>query len=171
MCKTVGQTYPTTHSITAIEQRERVLLWTMRAWVIGITQKIPVEEQIEDAFRRIGAPDATGQLYGLMWILSQGACRMLDVDCVCAKTVSGDERTLLDILALSQQGRTFEAMILLRTMVKSTRALAVADCASSLVQALSAAGFALPVRTLETNRYAFAGSIQAGALASPPTYH
>jgi hypothetical protein len=96
---------------------------------------------------------------------------MLDVDCVCVKTISGDERTLLDILALSQQGRTFEAMILLRTMVQSTRALAVAECASSMVQALSAAGFALPVRTLETNRYAFASSTPAGALGSTPTYH
>jgi hypothetical protein len=168
MCKSVGQTYPATQPIDAVDQRERVMLWTMRAWVIGITQKIPVEEQIQDAFRRIGA---TEQLYGFMWILSQGACRMLDVDCVCAKMISGDERALLDILALSQHGRTFEAMILLRTMVKSIRALAVADCAGEIARTLSAAGFLLPARPLETSRYAFAPQPQGGTASYTPTYH
>jgi hypothetical protein len=171
MCKAVDQPYLTTQPIDAISQRERVMLWTMRAWVIGITQKIPVEEQIQDAFQRIGAPDATVQLYAFMWILSQGASRMLDVDCVCSTKISGDERALLDILALSQQRRTFEAMILLRSLVKSTRALAVADCASDIVRTLSAAGFVLPVRPMETARYAFADQAQPSALPFSPTYH
>jgi hypothetical protein len=171
MCRAVDQTYPTTQPITAINQREKVMLWTIRAWVIGITQKIPVEEQIQDAFQRVGAPDATGQLYAFMWILSQGASRMLDVDCVCSKKISPDERALLDILALSQHGRTFEAMILLRSMVKSTRALAVADCASDIVRTLTAAGFVLPVRPLETSRYAFADQAQAVTPAYSVTYH
>ncbi len=59
----------------------------------------------------LGAPDATGQLYAFMWILSQGASRMLNVDCVCQQSLSRDERLLLDILALSQHKRTFEAMV------------------------------------------------------------
>jgi hypothetical protein len=171
MCKPIDMSSTATHALSRLTRQERIALWTMRAWVIGITQKIPVEEQIQDVFRRIGAPDASGQLYAFMWILSQGACRMLDVDCVCSTNISADERALLDILALSQHGRGFEAMILLRSMVKSTRALATADCANDFVRTLSAAGLHLPVRDLETNRYAFADQGFADPPAQPRTYH
>jgi hypothetical protein len=171
MCKAIDQSETAAHPLSRMSQQERIMLWTMRAWVIGITQKIPVEEQIQDAFTRIGAPDATGQLYAFMWILSQGASRMLDVDCVCSTKISEDERALLDILALSQHGRSFEAMILLRSMVKSSRALATAECARDFVQALSVAGFHLPVRALETSRYAFADRVFADTPALTPTYH
>ena len=171
MCKTIDMSETATHPLSQLCRQERIALWTMRAWVIGITQKIPVEEQIQDAFGRIGAPNATGQLYAFMWILSRGAYRMLDVDCVCSTRISGDERALLDILALSQHGRGFEAMILLRSMVKNTRALATAECANDFVRTLTAAGFHLPVRTLETTQYAFADQGFADLPAQPPTYH
>ena len=171
MCRVIDQSETATHPLGQLCRQERIALWTMRAWVIGITQKIPVEEQIQDAFQRIGAPDATGQLYAFMWILSQGASRMLDVDCVCSTRISGDERALLDILALSQHGRSFEAMILLRSMVKNTRAVATAECVDDFVRTLSAAGFRLPVRSLETSRYAFADQAFTDVPALTPTYH
>jgi hypothetical protein len=171
MCKTIDQLETAAHPLSRMSRQERIMLWTMRAWVIGITQKIPVEEHIQDAFTRIGAPDATGQLYAFMWSMSQGACRMLDVDCVCSTRISEDERTLLDILALSQHGRSFEAMILLRSMVKGSRAVATAKCAGDFVQALSVAGFHLPVRALETSRYAFADQGFPVTPALTPTYH
>src|ERR1700722_19838410 len=123
MCRVIDQSETATHPLSRLCRQERIALWTMRAWVIGITQKIPVEEQIQDAFQRIGAPDATGQLYAFMWILSQGASRMLDVDCASSPRISADERALLYILALSHQDRTFEAMILLRSMVRQNNAI------------------------------------------------
>jgi hypothetical protein len=64
----------------------------MRPWVIGITKRIPAEQQIQDIVQRIGAHEATGQFYAFMWILSRGASRMLDVDCVCSTKISCDER-------------------------------------------------------------------------------
>lgn len=159
----------------SLSRQERILLWTMRAWVIGITQKIPVEEQIQDAFNRIGAPDATGQLYGFMWILSQGASRMLNVDCVCQSHISRDERILLDIMALSQHKRTFEAMLLLRSLVRRGSAVAAAESALKVTRSLSAAGFTLPVRSMETTRYALpTQEFRHGMFGEPDTivtYH
>src|ERR1700760_2834107 len=156
MCKPIDMSPTASHPLSRLTRQERIALWTMRAWVIGITQKIPVEEQIQEAFGRVGAPDATGQLYAFMWILSQGACRMLDVDCVCSTNISGDERALLDILALFQHGRSFEAMFLRPSRVKTPGAVAPAECATDFVRALSAAGSPRPVRALETSQYAFA---------------
>jgi hypothetical protein len=140
-------------SVTNLSRSERILLWAMRAWVVGITEKIPVEEQIQDAFNRVGAPDATGQLCAFMWILSHGANRKLNVDCVCNANISGDERSLLDIMALTQSGRTFEALILMRSMVRRETAIAASECLTKVMSALAAAGFVLRVRSLETERY------------------
>jgi hypothetical protein len=173
MCKSVQE--PSSVSGAGLSRQERILLWTMRAWVIGITQKIPVEEQIQDAFNRVGAPDATGQLYAFMWILSQGASRMLNVDCVCQSSISTDERALLDVIALSQHKRTFEAMILLRSVVRCGRAVAAGESAMKIATALTAAGFVLPVRSLETTRYAFpTQEFRHGLFGEPDivvTYH
>ncbi len=155
--------------LAALPRRERILLWTMRAWVMGITEKIPVEEQIHDAFSRVGAPDATGQLFGFMWILSHGASRRIDVDCVCGQRISADERRLLDILALCQENRTFEAVALLRTMVTTGPvAVAAAESAGRVAGALSAAGFLLPPHPLETTRYMFAAN-DGGAYSATRT--
>jgi hypothetical protein len=142
--------------LRSLPHLDGVLLWTMRAWVVGITEKIPVEEQIQDAFAKIGAPDASGQLFGFMWVLSHGARRMLNVDCVCKQHVSTDERCLLDILALSQQGRSFEALLLLRSMVSAGAATAAHDGAARVTAALTAAGRILQPRNLETARYVIA---------------
>jgi hypothetical protein len=171
MCKPIDMSPTATHPLSRLSRQARIALWTMRAWVIGITQKIPVEEQIQDTFQRIGAPDASGQLYAFMWIPSLSACRTLDVDCVCSTTISRDERAVLDILALSQHGRSFEAMILLRSMVTSTRALATSECANDFVRALSAAGFHLPVRRLETSQYAFPDRSFADSPTAIATLH
>jgi hypothetical protein len=143
----------------------------MRAWVLGITEKIPVEEQIQDVFTRIGAPDATGQLFGFMWVLGQGAHRTLAVDCVCKPHVTGDERALLDVLTLSQHGRAFEALLLLRSMVKPNAALAAHDSAARVTAALSAAGRILQPRELETAQYVIASGDETENRPFSPTLH
>jgi hypothetical protein len=144
-------------ALTDLTQRETIMLWAMRAWVIGITEKIPVDDRIEEAFSRIGAPDAAGQLYAFMWILSQSACRMLKVDCVCSPVVSADERALLDVLALTQSDRGFESIVILRSMIRRDRAMAAAESVRQFVRALADAGFILPVRELPTTRHVLAG--------------
>jgi hypothetical protein len=133
-----------------------VLLWAMRAWAVGMRKKIPVEGKIQDAFARIGAPDATGQLYGFMRILGQGTGRMLNVDCTCHPFISADERSLLEITALSQHERSFEALLMLRSLVRPASALAAHDAAARVAASLSAAGRFLHLRTLETRQYIIA---------------
>ena len=51
------------------------------------------------------------------------------------------------------------------------RALAAAEYANDFVRTLTAAGFHLPVRALETGQYAFADQAFADAPALTPTYH
>jgi hypothetical protein len=140
--------------VTALPRLERILLWTMRAWVIGITRKIPVEDQISEAFSRLGAPDATGQLYGFMWMLANGAGRTINIDCTCSRTVSADERHLLDIFAFSQHRQSLEAMLALRGMMPASVAISAGESAVAVANALSAAGQRLMQRAPGTTRYA-----------------
>src|SRR5690242_3544680 len=83
---------------------ENALLGSMRAWTIGLSRGIPVEERIEELFAKLGAPEAAGQLYGFIWIIGPCAGRAVEVDCLCNPRISDDERRLLDILALTQHG-------------------------------------------------------------------
>jgi hypothetical protein len=136
---------------------ETMLLWSMRAWVIGSRRKIPVERQIEEVFDRIGAGDAVGALFGFMWVVGHGALRTLNVECVCNPGISADERCLLDVIALHQHRRSFEAMVLLRSLLAPRAALAAADSAARLTAALTDANRFLASPQLPTTRHVFTG--------------
>ena len=150
---------------------EQLLLWSMRAWVIGFCRGLPVEERLEAAFAGVGAPAAAAHLYGFMWALGHGARRLLAVDCVCRPQVSADERCLLDILALHQAGRSLEAVLLLRSLATPAAALAAGDSAARLGAALATAGRFLSPRALPTARYALADDGGMAAPDRPPTLH
>ncbi len=138
----------------ALSPMENILLWSMRAWVMGIARGLPVADRIETVYRRVRAPEAPIQVYELMWILGHGATRRLNVDCVCKRHVSADERTLLDIVALYQHGRSLEALVLLRSMVKPKAAMVAGLAASEIARILLAAGQRLSAPYLPTTQYA-----------------
>ena len=129
-----------------LSRLENLLLWSMRAWVIGLHRRLPVEEQIDEAFAAVGAAGAAGLLCGFMWILGHGAGRVVEIDCVCHPGISDDERLLLDILALAQHDRSEEAVILLCSMVTARAALEAADSAGRVMACLGAAGQFLSCR-------------------------
>ena len=119
---------------------ENVLLWSMLAWAIGMRRGIPVEEWIEEVFAKIGAPETASQIYGFIWIIGHCASRVIEVDCVCNPRISADERSLLDILALTQHGRSSDALVLLRSLVSDQAATAAADSAQRIMATLTASG-------------------------------
>jgi len=149
---------------TALPHLEQLLLYLIRAWVIGFCRGLPIAERLDEVFAMIGAPEAAAHLYGFMWAVGHGARRLLAVDCVCRPEVSEDERRLLDVLALAQAGRSLEAVLLLRSLITPPAALAAGDSASRLGQALAAAGRTLSPRTLQTTRYALADEGNAPTL-------
>ena len=149
---------------TALPQLEQLLLYSMRAWVIGFCRGLPIAERLDEVFAVIGAPDAAAHLCGFMWAVGHGARRLLAVDCVCRAEVSEDERRLLDVLALAQAGRSLEAVLLLRSLITPPAALAAGDSATRLGAALAAAGRTLSPRPLPTTRYALADEDKAATL-------
>lgn len=128
----------------ALPPLENALLWTMQAWVVGFCRGSDVAKRIADVYGELGAPEAAGYLDGFMWVLSQGATRLLEVNCVCCDTVSADERALLDVLALLQEEQEGEALALLATMAMPGAALAARSSALRLVRMLNGAGHQLP---------------------------
>lgn len=108
----------------ALPVAENALLWCMRAWVVGLHRDIDAERRIEDVLDRLGAPGAAGCLSGFMWALRHGAVRTIGVECACQPRVSADERALLGVFALAQEGQSLEAMLALRGLVSAPAARA-----------------------------------------------
>jgi hypothetical protein len=148
MCLTAGHDERADLSVP-----ESVLLWSMRAWTIGLRRGVPVEERIEEILAKIGAPSAAGQLYGFIWIIGHCAPRVIEVDCVCNPRISADEHRLLDILALTQHGRSADALALLRSLVPAeAAAVAAAASAQRIMAALTASGCFLSLRRRDSGR-------------------
>jgi hypothetical protein len=128
----------------ALPMLDHTLLWTMQSWVVSHRRAGHVAGRIAEVFGELGAPEAAGYLDGFMWVLSQGATRLLDVNCVCCDTVSADERLLLDVFSLVQERQDEEALALLGGLVTPGAALAARSSAIRLMAALREAGHALP---------------------------
>ncbi len=122
---------------------ELALLWAMRTWVAGRRRRTAVENKVTPVFTRLGAPLASGYLFGLMWVLDNAACRNLAIYCPSRPGVSSDEQILLDILSLTQERQSFERLLLFRTLLKPTAATPAGTSATGLVNELNRAGLFL----------------------------
>jgi hypothetical protein len=155
----------------ALPMLDNALLWAMQAWVVGHCRGGNVAGRIAGVFGELGAPEASGYLDGFMWVLSQGATRLLEVNCVCCDRVSADERALLDVFALTQEGQGEEAMELLCTMMTAGAALAARSSATRLVAALNEAGRLLPESRTALHRYMMLQAPGRLISASPAWLH
>lgn len=130
-------------TLSGLKRPERILLWGVRAWVIGFMRSIPIEAPMEQVFSEAGAADAPPVLDALMSIVALAANRSLAIDCVCHKSVSEDEKQLLDAIALLQANRTLEAMMVLRTILPGPAASDAGVMGQRLAEILSEAGLTL----------------------------
>ena len=139
-----------------------VLLWCMRMWVLELRRGVGVEPRIEDMLDQLGVAAAAPCLKDLMSSLSRGCTRMIEVRCVCQKRIGADERALLEVLALAQAMRRFEAMLMLRGFVTPTTAQAALRSAEEIGTVLAQAGRFLPVPEQAARHFAM-------TQAAPPT--
>lgn len=131
-----------------------VLLWCMRSWVMEMKRPSEQEQRINDMLDRFGVPGAAPYLKGLMFALSHGASRMIEVQCVCAPRIGTDERALLEMLGLAQAKRPFEAVLLLKGLVTPEAARAALRSAEGVGDVFMEAGRFLPAPEEEVRLYA-----------------
>jgi hypothetical protein len=139
--------------VSTLTLPDRLVLWAIRAWVVGIRRRIDAGEPIRAAFDKYGIPEAGCLIDGLMSVVACGACRPLAVECVCADAVSDDEHVLLAAAALHQDGRGFEARFLLRTILSPGASNGAAEILDRLGALLADAGMQLFRWPPQTERY------------------
>src|SRR5687768_3262161 len=100
-----------------LTRAETLVLWALRAWVAGHRHGIPVLANLRTAFRNEGAPAAAEAVDDLMGFIANGAGRTIQVNCPRCRQVTEDERLLLDVVALHQQGETLWVPFLARAIL------------------------------------------------------
>ena len=141
----------------ALPIEQGVLLWCMRMWVIEMKRGIGAEQRIEEMLAALGAQSASPCLKSFMFALSRGCTRMIEVQCVCQRRISLDERALLDALSLTQAMRPFEALLLLRGFETQAGADAALRGAEGVGSALAQAGRFLPEPDEEVRHFGLSG--------------
>ena len=138
-----------------ISPEQGAILWCMRVWVAGLHQSIGAEDRIQGMLDRLGASEAAPPLLDFMAALRAGAARTIAVDCVCQANISDDEQALLDTVALAQESRLFEALLLLRSFLHREAAPLALDSAEDIGRALARVGCFLPVPEAGVQQFAF----------------
>jgi hypothetical protein len=135
---------------------ERLLLWSLRAWVVGMRQRLDALVPIRSAFDQADAPAAAELVDALMSVIACGATRVLTVECVCHKGASEDESRLLVPATLHQAGRGREARFVLRDMLAPAASGDASELLDRIGSALATAGLRLSRIPGATQRFAFA---------------
>ncbi len=130
----------TTDSVSDLPPLEALLLWTIRAWVVGQCHARDAASGINKVFAQLGAPEAAQSLEAFMHALARGGRRSVEIHCTCTPNVSDDERALLRVLALEQEEAPDESCALLAGLITERDAAAASASAYRLVNALELAG-------------------------------
>ncbi len=150
----------------ALPVEQGVLLWCMRTIVIEMKRgphANGAERRTDDLLSALGASAALPCLRTFMSALSRGCTRMIEVQCICRKHISPDEHALLDVLALAQAMRPFEALLLLRGFVTQAAAEAALAGAEGVGSALAQAGRFLPEPEEEMRHFALCATSRSRA--------
>lgn len=132
----------------ALPFAEQFALWAMRLWVEGQRggrRGQPVEHMLEGAFHRLRQPQAGRRLELFMLSLAHGAIRPIRLWPACSRPISDDERRLLDLLALAQQGERFSPALLCRGFLRPRAGAVSAALAHDLAACLAEAGMRLAI--------------------------
>ncbi|WP_395676941.1 hypothetical protein [Inquilinus sp.] len=127
-----------------LTRAETLVLWAIRAWVAGHRHGIPVQANLRTAFRNEGAPAAAEAVDDLMGFIANGAGRTIQVNCPRCRQVTEDERLMLDIVALHQQGETLWVPFLARAILTPAATRLCGPIFAAVADALQDGGIALP---------------------------
>lgn len=129
--------------VEELPHAEQFALWAMRFWVFGYQRQVPVEQELGEAFAKVGTVNGAYLLDTVMLTLAGGRCRALEIHCTCNRRVSADEQCLLAALACHQRGQSREAEEHLRPLLTPSALRIVNQRLGLLAAALRAADLVL----------------------------
>ncbi|HTZ71702.1 MAG TPA: hypothetical protein VMB71_13685 [Acetobacteraceae bacterium] len=134
----------------SIEQS--VLLWCMRACVA-----VPRDDAaVRDALAHLGAASAWPAFARFITVVRDYVPDMVVVNSLAWRGVGADELALLDVLALAQEKRSMEALLLLRGLLAPEAAAAALHWADEVAACLARAGWMIAATTPTVRRVALA---------------
>lgn len=145
-----------------LTRAETLVLWAIRAWVAGHRHGIPVLANLRTAFRNEGAPAAAEAVDDLMGFIANGAGRTIQVNCPRCRQVTEDERLLLDVVALHQQGETIWVPFLARAILTPAATRLCGPIFAAVADALQDGGIGLPPVAGQVPPEAAAHAVPAG---------
>ena len=134
----------------SIEQS--VLLWCMRACVAAPRD----DAAVRDALAHLGAASAWPAFGRFITVVRDYVPDMVVVNSVAWRGVGADELVLLDVLALAQEQRSMEALLLLRAVFAPEAAAAALTAAEEVGACLVRAGWMVGATAPDVRRVAMA---------------
>ncbi|WP_284947202.1 hypothetical protein [Acidisoma cladoniae] len=153
---------------------ESVLLLAIRVEVEGLRTGVDRRSHVRAILDMLACPNADRALLDFIGSLAApgAAARALAISGVSSPVITPDERLLIDVIALQQQGRSLESMIMLRAIwLDDVAVLSIQETAGRLAVLLRRAGQQLLAPEDQTRLSAWSGGHgqdEIGLMASAP---
>jgi len=94
----------TSERFRSLETAEKLLIWAICIWVRALQSETNAHGVLRACFEQAGAKDAHLALDGMMTIISNSACRQIDIRCPKCPNTSSDEMRIVCAVAAWQNG-------------------------------------------------------------------
>jgi hypothetical protein len=154
-------------SVASLSPEQAAVVWCFRTWVDGLASPREAEARLNARLAELGVQAVAPFLGAFMARVREGAFRAIVVGCAGQPGVSEDEQALLDVLALCQEARVFEALLQLRGLVAGEATSIALEYAEKIASALTRAGWFLPAPDCGMRQFGFPRP-ESGAAARRP---
>ena len=130
-------------TIQHLTSPEQFVLWALRSWVQTASQPIEATQLMQRAFNHVGVADGGLGFHRFMCVLTAEARGTIAVRCPHSVVVMDDERDLLRVFSLVQNGHRDLAARILMGFVGPSGCEHLLACTDHLMQACSDADMTL----------------------------
>jgi hypothetical protein len=145
-------TNPNEIAVPNLNDPERLLIWSIREWVISVMRaKDPIPKLIE-GFSKVLIQEAVMPFNKMMRTISYSSSLPIDVRCHCSNLIGRTEIDLLCLIVIIQNKLSFDLDRIVKIYNKQYH-MEMLKQSSKFVESLNRAAIILPVRYEFINKY------------------
>ena len=145
-------TNPSDIAVPNLNHPERLLIWSIREWVISVMRaKDPIPKLIE-GFSKVLIQEAVMPFNKMMRTISYSSSLPIDVKCHCSNLIGRTEIDLLCLIAIIQNKLPFDLDRIVKIYDKQYH-MEMLKQSSKFVESLNRAEIIIPVRNEFLNKY------------------
>ena len=145
-------TYPNEITVPNLDDSERLLIWSIREWVINIMRAKDPRPKLIEGFSNVLIQEAVTPFDKMMRTIGYNCCVPIDIRCHCSNLLGRTEIDLLCLITIIQNKLPIDLKKIIKITNKENHIEMIRQ-SNKVVESLNRAEIKIPVRNEFLNKY------------------